>query len=309
MSKTSDFDVVIVGGGPAGMSAAAWCAELGLHAVLVERERDIGGQLSKIYNPIENYLGCRAENGQEMLAHFRRSFERFDLARVLCREVVAIDPDSRSVQLDDSGVIRYRCLIIATGVRRRSLGLPGELEFHGKGILESGARDRALVAGKRVVIVGGGDAAAENALILADFAETVTVVHRRGRMTARREFLLEIEKRDNVELMLDTVVSAIRGDSKLTGVDVRDNSHGNARTLQVDTMLIRIGVEPNSEIVDGIVDLDADGYVVVNASGETSVDGVFAIGDVANPISPALQTAAGTGATAVRAVFSLINPR
>jgi thioredoxin reductase (NADPH) len=221
-------------------------------------------------------------------------------------EVVSIDLPARSVALVDGGEIEFGCLILATGVRRRQLGVPGELEFRGKGIIESGVRDRELVTGKKVVIVGGGDAAIENALILSAFASSVTVVHRRTGFTARDEMIRKVDSRGNVEFSLGSEVTKITGGHEVSAVEVTDVASGLVRQLPADAVLVRIGVEPNSELVRGIVDLDAKGYVAVDALCESSTEGIFAVGDVANPVSPTLSTAAGTGATAAKACVNRV---
>jgi thioredoxin reductase (NADPH) len=309
MSKYERTDVLIIGAGPAGLSAATWCSDLGLSAVLIEREPDIGGQLNSIYGPIENYMGVRAQNGREMLSHFRETVGRFCFLQLVKTEVTGIDLSSMCVRLGNGEGIDFRSLIIATGVRRRRLGIPGEMEFRGKGVIESGVRERSRVAGKDVVIVGGGDAALENALILSESAGSVKVVHRRSDLTARAEFLSKIEARDNIELLLETAVTRIVGDSNVSAVELESMSTGRTWTLHADVVLIRIGVEPNAELMRGIVELDDLGYIKVNALCETSVAGVFAVGDVANPISPTLSTAVGTGATASRLLHRFIKAR
>ncbi len=310
MSKARyQADVVIIGGGPAGLSAAAWCSELGLSALLVERECDIGGQLHHIHGPIENYIGLRANNGQEMVEHFRTTVRQVEFVRLMEKTVTSIELESRVVALDGGFKIKFDCLIIATGVRRRRLGIPGEAEFRGKGILESGVRDASLAAGKNVVLVGGGDAAAENALILSDVASSVKVVHRRSRMTARDEFLREMNERNNIEVVFDTELTGIYGNSQLSSVRLRSTTSDAVRTEPADAVLIRVGVKPNSELVAGILDLDDRGYIRVNAECETTAEGVFAAGDVAHPVSPTLSAAAGMGSTAAKSAFILITTK
>ena len=309
MGKTTRTDVLILGGGPAGMSAASWCSELGLATILIERESEIGGQLRSIYGPIENYMGVRAENGREMLSHFLETIDRFSFLQMLKTDVSHVDIPSMCVRLDDDREISFRALIIATGVRRRRLGILGEEEFRGRGVIESGVRDRDLVAGKRVVIVGGGDAAIENALLLAEEAASLTVVHRRNGLRARAEFLEAMRDRDDIELLFETVVNRIVGDSTVTGVELEDVTTGQTRTIAADIVLIRIGVEPNSELVGDAVDVDEYGYLVVDASGQTSAPGVFGAGDVANPTAPTISTATGTGATAARSVYKLLKTK
>ena len=198
--------------------------------------------------------------------------------------------------------IDYENLIIATGVRRRRLGVPGETDFQGRGILESGTRDKDTVKGKDVVIVGGGDAAAENAVILSQVAKTVTLVHRRNELSARPEFRHEIDRRDNIQILFDTQVRRFVGDSDVTGVEVIESGRGEG-LLPADAVLVRIGVQPNSELFRGTLEMDSHGYVLIDPSCATSASGVFAIGDVASPLAPTLSTAVGMGATAAKAVF------
>src|SRR5688500_2501014 len=183
------FDTVIIGGGPAGISAALWCSELGLSAVLLERSGQLGGQLHNIFNPIRNFPGREAENGEDFYREFVKCLQDRRVRIITNATIGRIDAGEKRTSLADGSSFRSTAIIIAAGVRRRDLGVRGEGEFRGRGVLESGAKDRRLVEGKRVVVVGGGDAAIENALIFSEFAEKVVVVHRRDRFTARSEFL------------------------------------------------------------------------------------------------------------------------
>ncbi|HUR99581.1 MAG TPA: NAD(P)/FAD-dependent oxidoreductase [Pyrinomonadaceae bacterium] len=298
-------DVIIIGGGPAGLSAALWCDDLGLDSVLLERENSLGGQLRYIYNPIENYLGLRAANGIEMFASFERSVRSRNFVRRIGIQAVSVDVEKMEVHLDGRECLRGKAIILATGVRRRRLNVPGELHFHGKGIVESGARDKLLLSGKRVLIAGGGDAAFENALLVSEFAASVYVAYRRARPSARGEFVEAAAQRNNIKLLPETVVTRISGDSSVGTVELRDSA-GRTRNEPVDAVLIRIGVEPNSELVGESLDVDAAGYIKVDDRGETSRRNIYAVGDVANSCSPTLSTAVGTAATAVKAIFESI---
>jgi len=299
-------DVIIIGGGPGGLSAALWCAELGLETVLIERHDELGGQLHLIHNPISNYIGREASNGKEMLSHFRASIEHSGFARLLRTNVSTVDTRTMSVT-SDAGEIAAQAIVVATGVRRRRLGIPGELEFSGKGILESGARDLAIVGGKRVLIVGGGDAAFENALILSEVAESVTVVFRKPTSRARNEFQVAAASRTNITLLAETRVANIVGGDSISGVELENLSTGCNWTEPVEAVLIRIGVEPNSEFVRELVACDEHGYIGVDGSCETSVRGIYAIGDVAYPRAPTIGTAAGSGAIAAKAIGSFLD--
>jgi thioredoxin reductase (NADPH) len=294
------FDVIVIGAGPAGMSAALWCADLGLTAALVERRAEPGGQLLWTHGPIENYPGVKTANGPELRDIFSRQLEGREIRVFYGAGVQSLDPFAKTVELADGPQLYGRAVVFATGVRRRSLGIPGEAEFLGKGILHSGRAAGGEVAGKRVVVVGGGDAALENALILSEGAANVTVVHRRGEFIARDEFVLAASDRPNVDFRFNTRLTAIVGDGSVRAVDV--TSFGKEARLDCQYVLIRIGVEPNVELLRDAIELDEHGYVRVGSDCSTNVDAFYAVGDVASPVSPTIATAVGMGATAAKAI-------
>jgi thioredoxin reductase (NADPH) len=301
-----DSDVIIIGGGPAGLSACLWCFELGLKPLLIEREPDLGGQLLSIHNPITNYLGIEARDGRELRNLFvNRLGERPEACRIT-GEVESIDVFEKTVRIGGGRIKAALALVVATGVRRRRLGVGGEAEFVGRGILTSGAKEKKSVTGKRVVIVGGGDAAIENALILGEFASEVIVVHRRDKFRARPELMDAAKQNERISFIQNAEVRRLVGDRHLEAVEVLNRGDGRLELLDTDALLIRIGVEPNSEIVRGQVRTDAAGYIHVDSRCETSRPGIFAVGDIANPISPTITSAAGMGATAAKAIFSLL---
>src|SRR6266849_3476688 len=155
-------DVIIIGAGPAGLSAAFWCDELGLDTLVLEQDEKVGGKLAKIYNPIENYLGLRAANGQELLERFSAGIDEADFDLWTNVEIESVDLKAKRIALRSGEELQSISIIVATGVRRRKLSIPGEDEFAGRGIIESATRDLDLFAGKDVCVIGGGDAAAEN---------------------------------------------------------------------------------------------------------------------------------------------------
>src|ERR1043165_3057512 len=181
-------DVLIIGAGPAGLSAARWCDELGLDTLVLEQAADVGGQLLSVHNPIENYLGVEAKNGRELRDLFTDQTRTSDFDLWTNVEIDAIDLKAKRVRLKSGEELQSIAVIIATGLRRRRLGIPGETEFTGRGMIESATRDRDQFAGKDVCVIGGGDAAAENALLLAEVCPTVTLVNRARNLRARREF-------------------------------------------------------------------------------------------------------------------------
>jgi thioredoxin reductase (NADPH) len=303
-SQKTDHDVLILGGGPAGMAAAMWCSELGLEGILVERGPELGGQLNMIYNPIKNYPGLETADGKDLCERFRRSLASRTFELRLSAEVKKADLAARSFDLADGDQYSANSILIATGVRRRKLGIPGEAEFHGRGILESGARSRNAVAGKRVLIVGGGDAAFENALMLSETAEQVILVHRRAEFTAREEFVESVRARSNVKILTNCRLTEITGNTSVTAASIEEITSGSPHLVDVDAVLIRIGVQPNSELFRGQLETDTDGYITIDSLCRTSVEGVYSIGDVANPVSPTISTAAGMAAVAVKAIKS-----
>lgn len=302
-----NYDVIIIGGGPGGIAAAIWCHDLGLSSLIVERSTDLGGQLLSIYNHIDNYPGVEARNGLEMAEFFAAHLGRRGSTVRVQAEVAGIEQEPLVVRLADGTRLSGRSLIIATGVKRRTLDVPGEVEFAGRGILRSGVKERDLVTGRRVAIIGGGDAALENALILGDVAERVYVIHRGPAFSARTDFVDNANRLPNVEILTNTIVRAFLGEDSVKAVEISSAGTANNRHLPVDFGLIRIGVEPNSEFVRDLVRTDERGYILINSNGETSLAGIFAIGDVANPNAPTIIGAAGQGATAVKYISSRLN--
>ncbi len=306
--RTTDngrFDVAIIGGGPAGVTAAIWCADLGLSCFFAEGHEPLGGQLNWINAPITNYPAVRTENGGEMAQRFVASLNEIKIVRSN-RRVISIAPDPLVLRTTGDEIVEARALIVATGIRRRTLSIAGESEFVGRGILTSGVGSKADIRGKRVVIVGGGDAAIENACILSEEAERVIVVHRRNKFSAREKFLAEVKCHDNIEFRLNSELVSINGDVRVRSVTCRSIALGVEDEISADAVLIRVGVEPNSELVKGLVKLDDRGYIKVDRKCATNIPNIFAIGDISNPIAPTIAGAVGDAATAVKAVHSLL---
>ncbi len=294
-------DVIIIGGGPAGLSAAAWCGELGLKYCLIESSTTLGGQLGLIHLPIKNYPGIPSISSAAFLKNLVDKLDANSTIR-LGAKIKKVSVDPISIEIEGSENLEAKALIIATGVRRRELGVPGEHEFVGKGILDSGSRDPSAVAGQTVVIVGGGDAAFENAVILSPHAAKVFVVHRGANFSARPQFLQTARSRKNVEFLTESVVESFIGDSELRTVQIQNLGDNMTTEISATRALVRIGVVPNSELFGNIVYTDRDGYIKIDSNCRTNVENIFAIGDVANPVSPTIATAAGTAATAAKAI-------
>jgi thioredoxin reductase (NADPH) len=307
MKENAEFDVIIAGGGPAGLSALLWCSELGLSAILLEKEPEFGGQLLRTHNSIRNYLGIEAANGRDLRNIFLRQIESIENKRLTDADIVEFDLAQKVVRLGNGEEYSGHSIFIATGVRRRKLNIPGEEKFYGRGILESGVKALEEVSGKTIVIAGGGDAALENAVILSGKAAKIFVIHRRHDFTARREFAEKAKQAGNVEFVFDTQIIEITGDESVNGVELKHLSSGARLLIETDAVLIRIGVEPNTEIFRGQVALDNRGYIEVSSNCATSVSGVFAGGDVTNAVAKTVSTAVGHGSIAAKAIVEEIH--
>lgn len=302
-------DVIIIGAGPAGLSAAFWCDELGLDTLVLEQSDKIGGQLNLVHNPIENYLGVKTRNGAEFIERFAEEVSATDFDLWTQVAIQSVDLRAKRISLQSGEELRAIAIIIATGVRRRTLGIPGELEFAGKGIIDSAKRDCDLLAGKDVCVVGGGDAAAENALLLSEVCPTVTLVHRGKRLRARREFQESLQTNHCVTVFTESVLTRIIGSDEVEAVEVLRKDGLKPFQIAVRGVLIRIGVVPNTELFDNQLRFDEERYLVTDSRHETEVPLVFAIGDVSNPLAPTVSSASGAGATAAKVIAARLNKR
>jgi thioredoxin reductase (NADPH) len=297
-------DVLIIGAGPAGLSAARWCDDLGLDTLVLEQGEEVGGQLLSVHNPIENYLGLHADNGQQLRERFIEQTKDCDFDLWTNVEIESVDLKAKRITLKSGEVLQSIAIIIATGLRRRRLGIPGETEFAGRGIIESGARDREQFAGKDVCVIGGGDAAAENALLLAEVCPTVTLVHRGKKMRARRGFTEQLHTHHCITVFPESRVLRLIGNDSVEAVEIERAQAIKPFQMAVQGVLIRIGWEPNTAFISGQLELDESCYVIVGSQQETSVANVFAIGDVSNPLAPTIAGAVGGGATAAKVIAS-----
>lgn len=302
-------DVCIIGAGPAGLSAALWCDELGLDTLLLEAATEIGGQLLRVYNPINNHLGVSTRDGRELRDVFAAQTQAAEFDLWTGVEIESVDLAAKKIRLRSGEALQSICIIIATGVRRRRLGVPGEQELAGRGVMESGSRDREMFAGQDVCVIGGGDAAAENALLLAEVCPTVTLVHRGSQLRAREEFVERVRGEHRITVFLESTVRRIIGEQAVEGIEIYRARAIKSFEMGVRGVLVRIGVEPNTELFRAQAEMSEDGYLKVSAEQETSVPNVFAVGDVSNPLAPTISGAAGAGATAAKIIAGRLNGR
>lgn len=292
-------DLLVVGAGPAGATAALWARSWGWRVTLLERAASPGGQLHQVHFTPSNFTAAIAGDGPVMANRIREQLETAGIDANCGIEVVALDVSVPAVR--DAGGARHEAnaVVIATGVRRRVLDVPGERELEGRGVSYSASQDRAAFAGEDMVVVGGGDAAFENALLLTNVGCRVTLVVR-GRARARRDFQERVDADPRIERLEHTRVVAIEGDKAVRSVALAGER--GAFSIPAAGVVIKIGVQPNSEWCRGDVECDPEGYVLVDETLATSAPRVWAAGDVTRPPVMGLTLATGQGTLAVASI-------
>jgi thioredoxin reductase (NADPH) len=302
-----NYDVIIMGGGPGGISALLWCHSLNLRALLLERAPELGGQMLQMFHQVTDYPGLIATSGRELRNHFEAHLRTLKLAwRVDC-QIEELDLRERRL-LCDGELLSSHALIIATGARKRQLGVPGEMEFVGRGISYSATRDHQAFAGREVCVVGGGDSAFENSLILARVCPRVTLIHHSASFRARAEWIEEVMHHPRISIITHAAVKAIEGSTQVSGVVIEDTQTGERQTLPTQGIFIRIGIAPNTEELREQIELDEGGFIKADQRQQTSVDFVYAVGDVCRPACLSVVTAAGHGAVAAKEIAARIKP-
>lgn len=304
------YDTVIIGGGPAGFSAALYAARAGLDTLVLERGA-IGGQAA-ITGIIENYPGFDdGISGFELATRMQNGAQAAG-AKTEYREVVSLDPceDIKKIETD-SGSIFARTVIIAVGADPRRLGLDREEEFTGAGIHYCAHCDGRFYKGKTVAVVGGGNSAAEDALYLSRIAKKVYLIHRRDSLRATKIYLDPLFSAENVEILWNSTPSALLGEERLIGARLKNTQDGSERELSLDALFVSIGRVPATSFLPESIEL-WDGYVRADETTQTSLGGVFAAGDVRTKSLRQVITAAADGAIAAEAaakyLFSKGNP-
>ena len=288
MDAAERWNVVVIGGGIAGLSAAIWGRRLGLSTLVLEQAAEAGGQLRRIVQPIIDYPGLDGTTGADLSQRLRQQAEAAGAAFRPSCPVTGIEVSARLCRTA-GGTMAGDALVLASGISPGRLGVPGEAEVP----LHRPSEEPDWFRGKRVAVVGGGDRAAENALLLAAVAREVHLIHRGLRLRARPSFQEEILAADHVRLHLQSEVTALRTDGPAPVlVDLRRD--GALETLPVDACCIYVGNRPNTELVAGQVALSPEGYVITGRNGRSSAPGFYAVGDVCTaPAYQSLATAAG----------------
>lgn len=304
----NEYDVLVVGAGLAGLTAGMYAARYGLHTGVVEQM--MGGAQIINLEKIENFPGfpegiSGAELGPATQEQAMNAGAEFVMAEA---ERISLDGDYKVVS-SDAGDLRAKAVIVAAGSTLRKLGIPGEEEFYGRGVSHCATCDGPMYMGSTVGVVGGGDSAADEALTLTDYADRVLLFHRRDRLRAQQTLQDRLLGNPKIEVMWNTAAQEILGEDTVTGVKCLNLETNQEEIVGLSGVFVYVGLEPNSAMVDGVARMDNSGHIEVGLSMETSVPGLYAVGDIRQRSSSQLVSAAGDGATAAIAAFGYIRGR
>jgi thioredoxin reductase (NADPH) len=292
-----EYDVIIIGGGPAGLSAGIYTSRSRLDTLLIERGV-VGGRITDA-ELVENYPGfAEGISGAELGQLMQKQAAKYGL-NITIAEVTGLElKKDKKVVKTTRGDFNAKAVIIATGSERGKLGVPGEKEVTGKGVSYCATCDGPLFRGKTVAVVGGGNAAISEALYLAKFASKVIVIHRRDQLRATRVLEEKARAEAKIEFLWDTVVESIEGEKALEQLKLRQVKTGKQSSLDVAGIFIAVGLKPSTDFLKGVLPMDEGGYIITNERMETEIPGIFAAGDIRQSSPRQAITAAGDGATA-----------
>lgn len=305
VSLMEKWELIIIGAGAAGLTAGLYGARSGLKTLIIE-EKMAGG--NTVNAPvIENYPGFISITGQELVQKMVEQCTRFGVEIRQLEKVERLELDNVKKVFTNRNVYEASAIIIATGTHHRKLGVPGEEEFGGKGVSYCAICDAPFFKDRRILVVGGGNSAAITALYLSEVASTVKLSHRRSQLRAEEALVRELKKKGNVEILWNTVVKEIKGDTLVREVVLYNNETGEASRLEVDGVFVQIGEVPNSEFAQKAgIEVDEAGYIIVDFRQRTNKKGVYAAGDVTNRPVKQIGTAVGEGTIAATDAYGYI---
>ena len=291
------FDCLILGGGPAGMSGALYCSRGGLNCAIVDLSA-LGGTPAN-YCEIENYLGFNRIEGAELCERFEEHINNFNVQKFPFEEIqsVELNSDIKKIKTIDKELLA-KTIIIATGAKPKKLGVKGENEFYGKGVSYCAVCDGAFYKNKITAVVGGGNSALEEAQYLTRFADKVYLIHRRNEFRADKIIQQRVFENKKIEIVFNSTVEEIFGDDKVRGIKVKNVLTSEISEITLDGVFLYIGMEPNSELFKEKLKQDEQGFIITDNTMQTSVEGVYAIGDIRNTPLRQVITAVSDGAIA-----------
>lgn len=292
------YDLAILGAGPAGISAAIYAARARLNTLWIERKFAQGGQIVDTYE-VDNYPGLPGINGIDLGEKMAAHAEKLGLSPLRENVVSVEDEDGIKVIRTKKNEYRARAVILAFGAAHRTLGIPGEESLSGMGVSYCATCDGAFFRDRTVAVIGGGNVAAEDAILLSRTCKKVYVIHRRDQMRADQILQEKLFACENVEMIWDTVPVSIEGEEMVSGIKLQNKKTGEERELPLDGVFIAVGIVPNTELFRNLVKLDESGYIVAGEDCVTSTPGVFAAGDIRTKQLRQVITAAADGANAV----------
>lgn len=296
-----EFDILILGGGPAGLSAGIYAARSSASTAIIDISM-LGGQPSN-YLELENYPGFPIIGGYDLMEKFEEHADKFGVQKFPMQEIKNIDLSSNPKVIETlEGTFKAKTVIIACGAQAKKLGVKGELEYVGRGVSYCAVCDGAFYKEKTVTVVGGGNAAVEEAMYLTKFADKVYIVHRRDALRADKIVQERAFKNPKIEFIWDSKVNEIKGENVVTTAVIENIKTGEITELKTDGVFPYIGFTPNVEGITGQVQQDANGFIITDSTMQTSVEGVFAAGDVRN--TPLRQVITATSDGAISAVYA-----
>jgi thioredoxin reductase (NADPH) len=309
MAQHDFYDMVIIGGGPGGLSAAIYAMRAALKTVLVEKGIT-GGQMT-MSDEVENYPGYTHISGSELSMNFTQHARSYDL-EMISQEVTGLDPglDYHTVKLANGEVLKSHAVVLATGGSPKKLDVPGERDLYGKGVSYCATCDGFFFRGKTVVVVGGGDSAAEEALYLAKLCKKVYIAHRRDELRASKILQQRVFGDCNIEMLWNTVITEIKaGSDGVERVGLKDTVTARTRQLDVNGVFIFIGFNPNNELVPAGTRMNADGMVMTDDKCETNTPGIYVIGDLREKFARQIVLSAADGCTAALAAAHYVRTK
>ncbi len=295
------YDVIILGSGPAGLSAAIYAQRAKLNTLVLEAKPLSGGQILDTYE-VDNYPGMKGISGFELGMKFREHADALGVTFYTAQVQEVRNVEGWKEVVTDQDTLQAKTIILAMGANHRKLGVPGEEELTGMGVSYCATCDGAFFKGKTVAVVGGGDVALEDALFLARGCEKVYLIHRRDELRGAKILQEQVQQTENIQIIWNSVVKEIQGEGKVEKITVHNNIEETDSQLEVQGIFIAVGIQPNSEWVKDIVALDEQGYVKALEDTVTSQPGIFAAGDIRTKQLRQVVTAAADGANAVTSV-------